>query len=197
MLLRNVLAPLLLVGLCGGIAASADEPKSTMTPEQAALAKKVTELVPERVAKKDFAAGQAVFTKNQCAACHTVEGGDKVGPTLQGVGRRGDVKYMIESILEPTKVMVPGYDAELVETEDDSYVGFVKEQGDKLMITAANVVSEVPKKDVTGRRKLTTSLMPAGLEKTMTAGEFADLVAYLMSLDKGGPDPKPAEKGKP
>jgi hypothetical protein len=31
--------------------------------------------------------------------------------------------------------------------------------------------------------------MPAGLEKTITPAEFADLVAYLLSLDKGGPDP--------
>ena len=77
----------------------------------------------------------------------------------------------------------------LIETEDDSYIGFVKEEGDKLKITAANVVSEVPKKEVKGRRKLTQSLMPVGLEKTMTAAEFADLVAYLLTLDKGGPDP--------
>jgi putative heme-binding domain-containing protein len=166
-------------------------PKSTLTKDQVELAKKVAAMVPERVAKKDFTAGQAAFTKAQCAACHTIDGGDKVGPTLQGVGRRGDVAYVIESIMEPTRMMVPGYDAELVETEEDSYIGFVKEEGDTLKITAQNVVSDVPKKDVTGRRKLTTSLMPPGLEKTLTTAEFADLVAYLMSLDKGGPDYKP------
>lgn len=179
-----------MVGLvAGSIAWGADAPKSTMTPEQAALAKKVTELLPERQGKKDYKAGQLVFGKAQCAACHTTDGGDKVGPTLQGIGRRGDAKYIIESILEPSKVMVPGYEAELVETEEDSYIGFVKEEGDKLKIVAANVVSEVAKKDVKGRRKLTQSLMPVGLEKTITPAEFADLVAYLLSLDKGGPDP--------
>ena len=181
--------PLLGIALLCPLSRAADQTKSTMTPEQAALAKTVTDLLPERIAKKDVAPGQQVFTKAQCAACHTVDGGDKVGPTLQGIGRRGDAKYIIESILEPSKVMVPGYDAELVETEDDSYIGFVKEDGDNLKITAANTVSSVPKKDVKARRKLTQSLMPAGLEKTITPAEFADLVAYLLSLDKGGPDP--------
>jgi putative heme-binding domain-containing protein len=180
---------LLVLALIGPPSNAADEPKSTMTAEQAALAKKVTELLPERIGKKDFAPGQQVFGKAQCAACHTVDGGDKVGPTLQGIGRRGDAKYIIESILEPSKVMVPGYDAELVETEDDSYIGFVKEDGPNLKITAANIVSEVPKKDVKSRRKLTQSLMPAGLEKTITPAEFADLVAYLLTLNTGGPDP--------
>jgi putative heme-binding domain-containing protein len=169
---------------------AADEPKSTLTPEQTALAKKVTDMLPERTAKKETTPGQQVFTKAQCAACHTVDGGDKVGPTLQGIGRRGTAQYIIESILEPTKVMVPGYEAELIETEDDSYIGFVKEEGDKLKIIAQNIVNEVPKKDVKGRRKLKESLMPKGLEKSMTPGEFADLVVYLLSLDKGGPDPK-------
>ena len=91
--------PLLALALLCPLSRAADQTKSTMTPEQVALAKKVTDLLPERTAKKDVSPGQQVFTKAQCAACHTVDGGDKVGPTLQGIGRRGDAKYIIESIL--------------------------------------------------------------------------------------------------
>jgi putative heme-binding domain-containing protein len=185
----------LLALLLAACAHAADPPaEKPLPPEQAALAKKILSLLPDRHAKKDTAAGPpaglAVFNKAGCAACHTVDGTPKIGPSLQGIARRGDVHYIIESILDPSRVIVEGYTPEMVETEDDSYIGFVKEAGDKLTITTSpEIVNTVEKKEVKSRRKLEQSLMPAGLDKILTPTELADLVAYLLTLKEGGPDP--------
>jgi putative heme-binding domain-containing protein len=180
----------ILSALLFNLPARAAEPKP-LSPEQAALAKKILALLPDRQAKKDTPPlGVAVFNKAGCAACHTVDGAVKIGPTLQGIARRGDVNYLIESILDPSRKIVEGYNPELVETEEDSYIGFVKEEGDKLKITAsADIVNTVDKKDVKSRRKLEQSLMPAGLDKILTPTELTDLIAYLLTLKEGGPDP--------
>ena len=55
------------------------------------------------------APGKAVFMKNGCIACHTIDGaGGKVGPNLEKVGAKGK-DYIKESILTPNKVVVQGF----------------------------------------------------------------------------------------
>ena len=43
------------------------------------------------------------------------------------------------------------------------------------------------KADIAKRQKLTTSLMPVGLQLTMSTQELVDLVEYLASLKKAAP----------
>ena len=47
---------------------------------------------------------------------------------------------------------------------------------------ATGVVHALPADEVEELTKSTVSLMPAGLAKTLTAQDLADLVAYLVSL---------------
>jgi cytochrome c oxidase subunit 2 len=58
--------------------------------------------------------------KNQCAACHTIDGNRLVGPSFKGIwGREGkmsdgskvivDENYIVESIRIPTAKVVEGY----------------------------------------------------------------------------------------
>ena len=49
---------------------------------------------------------------------------------------------------------------------------------------AAGVIKKFKKGDIASRNQLKTSVMPAGLQATMTPQEFADLVEYLSSLKK-------------
>jgi protein SCO1 len=53
----------------------------------------------------DFASrpGYALF-KRLCAGCHTVGGGDRVGPDLQGVADRRDRDWLINFIADPQKM---------------------------------------------------------------------------------------------
>lgn len=49
-------------------------------------------------------AGQSSF-QQRCAACHTVGGGDRVGPDLAGVTQRRDPKWLLRWIMEPDKML--------------------------------------------------------------------------------------------
>jgi protein SCO1/2 len=48
--------------------------------------------------------GQVLFTK-MCAPCHTIGGGDHVGPDLRGVADRRDHAWLTEFIMNPVKVL--------------------------------------------------------------------------------------------
>jgi cytochrome c2 len=50
-----------------------------------------------------FAPGEYAFN-NHCAACHTIGGGDRVGPDLRGVTERRDHAWLTRFIGEPEKV---------------------------------------------------------------------------------------------
>src|SRR5690606_7449426 len=46
-----------------------------------------------------------------CTACHSVEdaSGSQVGPLLRTVGSRYDAAYLLESLLDPSATIAPGY----------------------------------------------------------------------------------------
>lgn len=48
--------------------------------------------------------GQALF-KKMCAPCHTIGGGDHVGPDLHGVADRRDRAWLIDFIRDPAKML--------------------------------------------------------------------------------------------
>jgi protein SCO1 len=50
-----------------------------------------------------FAPGEYAFN-NHCAACHTIGGGDRVGPDLRGVSERRDHAWLTRFIREPEKL---------------------------------------------------------------------------------------------
>lgn len=51
--------------------------------------------------------GETLF-KEKCAACHTIGGGDLVGPDLQGVTERRDQAWLKQWILTPDQMLASG-----------------------------------------------------------------------------------------
>lgn len=51
--------------------------------------------------------GEVLF-QEKCAACHTIGGGDLVGPDLQGVTARRDAEWLARWILEPDEMLGEG-----------------------------------------------------------------------------------------
>jgi protein SCO1/2 len=51
--------------------------------------------------------GEFLF-QSRCAACHTVGGGDRLGPDLQGVTARRDHRWLSRYVAEPDKVRAEG-----------------------------------------------------------------------------------------
>ncbi|MBC7513855.1 MAG: SCO family protein [Herminiimonas sp.] len=49
-----------------------------------------------------------ILFQSRCASCHSVGGGDKIGPDLQGVAQRRDPAWLARFIREPEKVLAEG-----------------------------------------------------------------------------------------
>ncbi len=127
--------------------------------------------------------GKQVFERSACTKCHTtVTQNTPLAPSLKGIGGQ-KLDYLIESILEPSKIIKTGFNSELIiTTAGKSISGLVKDEGDYLRIQNADVDVKVLKKDVEERTVQKLSIMPAGQEVQMSRREFVDLVAYLASL---------------
>jgi putative heme-binding domain-containing protein len=138
--------------------------------------------------------GRKVFLdaeKSLCLKCHRVgDQGERVGPELTGIGARFGRVYLVESILEPSQAVVPGFATLRVELNDGRVFTGVKaaETDATLTLVDAEIKKhELKKADVVEQRPVTVSAMPEGLENRLTEQEFVDLIAYLVSLKDRGP----------
>jgi len=125
-----------------------------------------------------------------CVTCHSAKSDDgafRLGPNLASIGAASQPGYLIESILEPSKVLKTGFQIETVETTDGQvYSGQIETRGQDILIKRAGAAPvTVPMAAVKKRTTSHVSPMPDGLYHEMTVKELADLTAYLMTL-KGG-----------
>lgn len=160
------------------------------TPAAPADKGQLAQAVIARMKGASAALGQLSFStaRTMCAVCHSVRPGElRLGPSLAGLGAAVPPQYLVESILEPSKVIKTGFQMETVETKDGrAFSGLVEAAGENLLIRMLGAPpASVPLAGVKSRAASALSPMPGGLEVTMTIGELADLAAYLLSL-KGG-----------
>lgn len=67
--------------------------------------------------------GQELFQKQGCTQCHRVGAqGREVGPDLSAIGASQGAEYLLESILDPSAVIVKGYKNTIVIWKDESRV---------------------------------------------------------------------------
>ena len=68
---------------------------------------------------------------------------------------------------------------------DEAYGLVVSDTAEELAVkTQAGIVTRYKKSDIVKRAQQKLSIMPAGLQQTMSAEDLADLVEYLSSLKK-------------
>jgi putative heme-binding domain-containing protein len=136
--------------------------------------------------------GEAVFRRAEigCLQCHALGGaGGKVGPDLSGIGTSAQLDYLIESVVLPSKVVREGYTTAVVATLDGkTYTGVVQRETPTELVLRDPVRDEIVirVKDIEEKR-VGGSLMPDGLDHTLTDGELADLVRFLSELGRPGP----------
>src|SRR5262249_22812537 len=133
--------------------------------------------------------GRALFLnaeKSLCLKCHRVgDQGERIGPELTGIGARFGRVYLIESILEPSRTVVPGFATLRVELKDGRvFTGVNVGETDATLTLADKDVKkyELKKTEILERQPSPLSGMPDGLENRLTEREFVDLIAYLVSL---------------
>lgn len=130
--------------------------------------------------------GKWSFGEN-CASCHSTKLYDesfKLGPNLADIGSSSQPQYLIESVLEPDKVLKTGYQIETIETKDGKvYIGQVETRGEDIVMRKQGMSEMViPLVEIKKRTASHTSPMPDRLYNEMTIKELADLTAYLKSL---------------
>ncbi len=133
--------------------------------------------------------GKALFADLKglaCVKCHVVAGqGGGIGPELSGIAARYPREELITSILYPSQRIFSGYETSVVATADGRVLtGLIKsDNADGIEIEDADGKrTRVAKADVEDRKVSDVSLMPNGIVEGISAGDFADLVAYLETL---------------
>jgi putative membrane-bound dehydrogenase-like protein len=135
----------------------------------------------------DIAAGRRVFFHSKlagCYKCHRSEGrGAEVGPDLSTIGRT-ERRSIVESILQPSALVAPHYQAWVIETNAGKlHTGLlIKTVLDEYTyLDAQGATFKLNTRDIAETRPATKSIMPDGLADLMTDQELRDLVAYLCS----------------
>jgi len=122
-----------------------------------------------------------------CSKCHQVQGrGGKIGPDLSVIARSSDRAKLIQSILNPSQDVAPQFVQYQVETKNDQTVAGLLNvrtaDGSMTLTTGEGRVVNVSHEAIVSVRQSQVSLMPDGLEESMTVQDFRDLLAFLLSL---------------
>jgi putative heme-binding domain-containing protein len=136
----------------------------------------------------DPKAGRAIYEsgKSVCIACHQIgEKGRAIGPNLSHIGAIRTERDLLESIIFPSNTLARDYESHVIETSDgQSFMGVIKSHTAEglLLVDAAGQEKSIPDSQIVANTTLTVSLMPMGLDQTLSQKELCDLVAWLRSL---------------
>lgn len=140
--------------------------------------------------KGDAKRGAEIFSRETvgCAKCHVVNGqGTDFGPALSEIGSKLPKDALLESILDPSAGISFGFEAWSVETKagEEVFGLIVSETGEDVSVkTVGGAVTKLKKTDLARRQQSKLSIMPVGLQQTVTVQELADLLEYLTTLKK-------------
>ncbi len=120
-----------------------------------------------------------------CIACHQIgDVGRSIGPNLSHIGGIRREIDLLESILFPSATIARDYEAHSIECANgETVVGIIKSHTAEglLVVDIAGQEHHLRHDQITADTQLPTSLMPVGLDKTLSETELLNLVAYLRS----------------
>jgi putative heme-binding domain-containing protein len=132
----------------------------------------------------DVGRGRRIFfgEKVACYHCHTIgRQGGHVGPDLTAVGAIRTGHDILEAIVFPSASFVPGFEIYNVETKAETFSGVRgRDTNDAVtLVTGPNAEIRIPRKQIVSMKPSKVSLMPEGLDESLTRSEFIDLLAFL------------------
>jgi putative heme-binding domain-containing protein len=140
---------------------------------------------------RSFDGGKRAFASARCADCHRIAGeGGATGPDLTGAGSRFSRSDLLESLLEPSRVVSDQYrDIEILTKDGELYVGRIEQETARAItlrrLPPQEDLVELPLDEIESRRAHPLSRMPSGLLDTLSEADVLDLFAYVLS----GADP--------
>jgi putative heme-binding domain-containing protein len=136
---------------------------------------------------RNFARGRQAFVDAQCLACHRFgNDGGSAGPELTAAGSKYDLRSLLESMLEPSKVINEQYrNTALLLNDGDRVTGRLVSNTSELFVIETDSLSgarqKVERRVVKEIRPSEVSPMPDGLLNVLSREEILDLLAYLQS----------------
>ncbi len=171
-------------------------PEATAEPRELVRKWTVEDLLPlvqSGLQGRDFERGRRVFAQAACFKCHRFDNlGGIIGPDLTGVGKRFDYKYLLEALIDPSKVISDQYQATVFMTSSGkTVIGKIANLSNDRLMVITNMLepgsfTDVRVSDIEEQYPSRVSMMPNGLLDTFTREEILDLLAYLRS--GGDPD---------
>lgn len=137
---------------------------------------------------RNYERGRDLFDTTRCAVCHRFNGdGGASGPDLTTVAGRFNSHDLLESIIEPSRVISDQYSAVNIVTNDGKVVHgrIVNHVDDDLLIgtdmLVPSAVVRVNRNNIESMQTSRVSMMPDGLLDTCSLDEIKDLLAYMLS----------------
>jgi putative membrane-bound dehydrogenase-like protein len=144
----------------------------------------------------NVAQGRIVFEK-RCSACHRLQGiGKSIGADLTALRDRSTTA-LLTAILDPNRAVESKFLAYTVVTDSGRVFSgmLTSESGNSITLVATDGKEHVVlRKDIDALVSSDRSLMPEGLEKDLSAGDIADVIAFVQT---SGVKPKELAFNKP
>lgn len=124
--------------------------------------------------------------KANCSKCHQINGkGGLVGPDLSIVGSSRTSQFILESILNPNKVVTVGYTSVSITTKDDKVLAGIKKGEDESSIEVVDKEGRrqsISKNQIKKINPQTISMMPGNFKEVLSLEEVRDILSYLETL---------------
>jgi cytochrome c oxidase cbb3-type subunit III len=135
----------------------------------------------------DTAHGKALFYgAAACSKCHMVEGkGGRLGPDLTSVGTSRSLESIIQSIREPSKELVSGYETATVVTADGKDAKGIVMNEDRFSVQMMDTSERIllfDRDKLRSFQKSPVSLMPAYNTGALNEKDLQDILAYLLTI---------------
>ncbi len=128
----------------------------------------------------------------QCMRCHRImEWGGDVGPDLTTIGDGLNREQLLESLVDPSARIAPGYGTVSVRLENgDMVMGLLREEDDEALVlqTGSGDVRRISTLEITERTNVPSSMPPMG--HILTMRQLRDVVAFLSTLKASSPPPQ-------
>jgi putative heme-binding domain-containing protein len=148
----------------------------------------VVPLLETKLKHRSFDRGKRMFAAANCYGCHRFSGeGGAVGPDLTALAGRFSARDILESVLEPSKVISDQYTAVDVTTRSGKVITgrVINFEHNNIHINTnmldRNAIVKVNGDEIETMETSKTSMMPTGLLNTLHEDELLDLFAFLLS----------------
>jgi putative heme-binding domain-containing protein len=131
--------------------------------------------------------GKTLFLQSQtgqCMRCHAIDDmGGNVGPPMDGIASKLSRQELLESLVDPSKRIAPGYGIVVLDLDNGQKVSGVlaKESANELLLQQGSKPDTLIQKSNVKERTDVASSMP-DMKAILSRREIRDLVSYLSTL---------------